>query len=109
MERRDPSSVISDWGGRNKDPACARAVDWFVSLYGAEAGNLALKFLCLGGLFIGGGIAPHLAEKMKKGPFLASFSNKGRFKSLLESIPIRIVMNDNAALLGAAYYADAML
>jgi glucokinase len=81
-------------------------MDWFLSLYGAEAGNLALKFLSLGGLFIGGGIAPHLIDKFKSGSFLPSFVDKGRFKSLLESIPIWIVLNDDAALLGAAYYAE---
>jgi len=97
----DPSAVIS----QSQDPACTRAMDWFLSLYGAEAGNLALKFLSLGGLFIGGGIAPHLIDKFKSGSFLPSFVDKGRFKSLLESIPIWIVLNDDAALLGAAYYA----
>lgn len=105
MAQKDPSAVISEWGNQGKDPACVHAVDWFISLYGAEAGNLALKFLSLGGLYIGGGIAPHLAEKMKKGSFLSSFTDKGRFKDLLASIPIWIVLNDNCALLGAAYHA----
>lgn len=102
MEKRDPAKVISDWGSRGLDPACSTALDWFVSIYGAEAGNLALKFLSLGGLYIGGGIAPHILEKLKKGPFLSSFADKGRFRSLLESIPIWVVLNDDAALLGAA-------
>ncbi|HSX10362.1 MAG TPA: glucokinase [Chlamydiales bacterium] len=106
MEKRDPSKVISDWGSRGKDGACVRAVDWFVSMYGAEAGNLALKFLSLGGFYVGGGIAPHIVEKMKQGTFLSSFADKGRFHQLLLSIPIWIVLNDNAALLGAAFYAD---
>ncbi len=106
MEKKDPSKVISEWGMKNKDRACVRALDWFISLYGAEAGNIALKFLSLGGLYVGGGIAPHLVEKMKKGTFHASFVNKGRFKPLLDSIPIWIILNDNAALLGAAFYAE---
>lgn len=107
METRDPSKVISDWGSKGKDSACVHAVDWFVSLYGAESGNLALKFLSLGGFFVGGGIAPHLVEKMKSGgAFLSAFADKGRFQELLLSIPIWIVLNDNAALQGAAAYAE---
>lgn len=105
MEKGDPARVVSEWGRQNKDRACSAAVDWFISLYGAEAGNLALKFLALGGFYIGGGIAPHLIERMK-GAFVSAFVDKGRFKKLLESIPIWVVLNDNAALLGAAAYAE---
>jgi glucokinase len=104
MKLKDPSFVISDWGLKGKDPACVRALDWFLSLYGAEAGNLALKFLALGGLYIGGGIAPIMKEKFKSGPFLSSFLDKGRFRPLLESIPIWLILNDDTALLGAAVY-----
>lgn len=109
MEKKDPARVISEWGSRDKDSACVHALDWFISLYGAEAGNMALKFLSLGGLYLGGGIAPHLKEKMKQGAFLSSFTDKGRFHDLLSSIPIWVVMNDHAALLGAAYYAEKNL
>lgn len=103
---RDPARVISEWGSQEKDPACVRAVEWFISLYGAEAGNMALKFFAVGGFYLGGGIAPHLSKKIKQGVFHASFVDKGRFRELLESIPIWIVMNDDAALLGAASYLD---
>lgn len=108
MSKRDPSFVISEWALKGKNSACVRALDWFISLYGAEAGNLALKFLSLGGLFIGGGIAPAIKEKLKNGPFLASFLDKGRFKSLLESIPIWVVLNEETALLGAAAYGEKL-
>ncbi len=108
MGQKDPSRVISEWGRQGKDPACSRALDWFLSLYGAEAGNLALKFLSLGGLFIGGGIAPHLVENLKKGSFLSAFVDKGRFANLLKSIPVWVVLNDNTALLGAAHFAAGM-
>ena len=108
MEKKDPSAVVSEWGKKNQDSACIHALDWFISLYGAEAGNLALKHLSLGGVFVGGGIAPHLVEKMKGGAFLSSFVDKGRFQKLLESIPVRIVLNDRAALLGAAYFAEQL-
>ncbi len=106
MAKRDRSRVISEWGSSGRDGACTRALEWFLSLYGAEAGNMALKFLALGGFYVGGGIAPHLVQQMKRGAFHASFVDKGRFKELLESIPIWIVLNDNAALLGAAYFAE---
>lgn len=108
MKKKDPSFVISEWALAEKDSACIRALDWFVSLYGAEAGNLALKFLSLGGLYIGGGIAPAIKEKLKNGPFLSSFVDKGRFKSLLESIPIWVILNDETALLGAAAYGEKL-
>lgn len=105
LKKDDPPKVISEWAMKHRDPACLRAVDWFLSLYGAESGNLALKMFSLGGFYIGGGIAPHLAERMKTGSFLPSFMNKGRFKDLLESIPVYVILNDDASLLGAAYFA----
>lgn len=106
MEKGDPSRVISEWGRENRDEACMKALDWFLSLYGAEAGNMALKFFAIGGFYIGGGIAPNLVEAFKRGSFRSSFVDKGRFRELLESIPIWIVLNDHAALLGAASYAE---
>ncbi len=106
MSKKDPAKVISDWGKKNADKACVHALNWFISLYGAEAGNMALKFLSLGGFYVGGGIAPQMIEKIQAGDFLSSFFDKGRFKELLQSIPIWIVLNDNAALLGAAKYAE---
>ncbi|MBX7067014.1 MAG: glucokinase [Parachlamydiales bacterium] len=108
MGKGDPARVVSEWGTQNQDKACVHALEWFISLYGAEAGNMALKFLALGGFYIGGGIAPHLVDKMKNGAFHSSFTDKGRFKELLASIPIWVVMNDNAALLGAAYFAEKL-
>ena len=106
MSHTDPSTVVSKWGAKKLDPACARALDWFLSLYGSEAGNLALKLLPFGGLYIGGGIAPHLIESFQRGDFLHAFRDKGRFDGLLETIPIWIIMNDHAALLGAGVYAE---
>jgi glucokinase len=108
MEKKAPPLVISEYAVKHKDPACVRAIDLFLSLYGAESGNLALKVLSLGGFYIGGGIAPHLIDQMKTGSFLPSFMNKGRFKSLLETIPIYVVLNDDASLLGCAFYAGRM-
>jgi glucokinase len=105
MEKRDPPAVISEFGKKRQDRACVQTLDWFLSLYGAEAGNAALKFLALGGVYIGGGIAPVLVEQMKQSEFMASFLDKGRFKGLLETIPVHIVLNDETALLGTAVYA----
>jgi glucokinase len=104
MQKKEVAKVISEWGLHDLDEGCVKALDLFLSIYGAEAGNLALKFLPLGGLFIGGGIAPHVLEKLREGPFLSSYLAKGRFQSLLESIPIRVILNDDTALLGAAAY-----
>lgn len=90
-------------------PACVKTLDWFISFYGAEAGNLALKFLSLGGLYIGGGIAPKIIERMKDSIFVKSFTNKGRFSDLLSSIPVKVVLNPLTALFGSAYYAKNRL
>ncbi|MBC7796819.1 MAG: glucokinase [Pyrinomonadaceae bacterium] len=84
---------------------CGQTLDIFVSLYGAEAGNLALKMLATNGVFVGGGIAPKILPKLKQGVFLESFSAKGRFRELLEKTPLKVVLNDKAALFGAAHYA----
>lgn len=81
----------------------------FVSLYGAEAGNLALKIMATGGMYIGGGIAPKILKWMNDGDFLDSFSAKGRFTSILERIPVKIILDSNAALFGAARYAQVNL
>lgn len=108
LAERDPSRVISEWGHEGKDRACVRALDWFLSLYGAEAGNMALKFLALGGVYVGGGIAPHLAQAMKGGRFHTSFTDKGRFKDLLSTIPIWVILKDETALLGAANYVEGI-
>ena len=67
MEKKDPAIVISEWGGKGKDLACREALDRFVSAYGAEAGNVALKFMSMGGLYIGGGIGPRILEQLKHG------------------------------------------
>jgi len=104
FETADPPTVISEHGLARTDAACTRALDWFVSLYGREAGNLALKMLSVGGLYVGGGIAPHIVDRLKHGLFVEAFVRKGRFRELMESIPVYVVLNDNTALLGAANF-----
>lgn len=105
FETTAPPKVITEMGIKNACPACARALLWFVSIYGAEAANLALKIFAVGGVFIGGGIAPKILNALKEGDFMKRFINKGRFTSLLLGIPVKVVLNENTALLGAATYA----
>jgi len=105
MRGADPAAVISQAALEETDPLCVQTLDLFVSLYGAEAGNLALKMMATGGVYVGGGIAPKIAQKMKGAAFLDGFYAKGRMRPLLESMPVRIILNERTALLGAARYA----
>jgi len=102
MRQGDPSAVISEMALEGKDGLCIQALDVFVSIYGAEAGNLALKVMATGGVFIGGGIAPKILPKLREPLFLEAFGGKGRMKPLLLAMPVRIILNDKTALLGAA-------
>jgi glucokinase len=88
-------------------PGCMEALDVFISAYGAEAGNLALRSLATGGVFVGGGIAPKILPALKDGRFLHAFQEKGAFKDLVSRIPVRVILNSDAALLGAAVAATA--
>lgn len=98
----DPSLVVSQAGRAGRYPICAQALDMFVTFYGAEAGNLALKVMSTAGVYIGGGIAPKILDKIKSPLFLEAFLGKGRMRALLDLMPIRVIMNDKTALLGAA-------
>lgn len=102
MRGDDPPAVITQVALQGKSALCVQALDLFVSLYGAEAGNLALKVLATGGLFVGGGIAPKIIRKLKESTFMAAFTAKGRMKPLLDAMPVRVILNDKTALLGAA-------
>ena len=104
--REDPAAVVSRCALDDADPVCVQALELFVSLYGAEAGNVALRMLATGGVFLGGGIAPKLLPRFTRdGLFLSSFLDKGRMRPLLEDIPVLVVLNDRAALWGAAHCA----
>jgi glucokinase len=106
-EVHDPNSVITEMALTAKSEICEKALDMFVSAYGAEAGNLALKVLSVGGLYVGGGIAPRIIEKLKDGTFMRAFTDKGRLSQLLIHMPVRIILEPRAAQLGAAAYAEA--
>jgi glucokinase len=107
MAAEDPNAVITELALAAKSEICEKAMDMFVSAYGAEAGNLALKVLSVGGLYVGGGIAPRILEKLKDGAFMKAFTDKGRLSQLLVNMPVRIILESRAALLGAAAYAEA--
>jgi glucokinase len=101
----DPAPVISQLAMEGRSPLCSHALELFVSLYGAEAGNLALKIMATGGVFLGGGIAPRIASKLKEPDFMNAFSAKGRMRPLLQDMPVRVIMNPKTALFGAARHA----
>ena len=101
----DAAAAISSAGLTGADPVCAQALDLMVSIYGAEAGNLALRLLATGGIYIGGGIAPHILPKLRQRSFLDSLTAKGRFRTMLEQIPVHVILNERAGLLGAARIA----
>ncbi len=98
----DPAPAVTAAGLSGRDAVAERTVERFVSIYGGEAGNLALKVLATGGLFVGGGIAPKILPRMLDGTFFGGFCDKGRLAPLLAKIPVRVVTNDRCALLGAA-------
>jgi glucokinase len=79
----------------------------FAAAYGAETGNIALKALATGGMYLGGGIAPKILKTLQNGDFMQAFLDKGRLSGLLQAIPVRIILDDSCALLGAAAYAES--
>jgi glucokinase len=107
MNEGDPSAAISHAGMEGTDMACVDVVKTFASLYGAEAGNLALKVLATGGVYVGGGIAPKILPMIKQ-YFIESFTAKGRYSNLMKQIPVYVVLNEKTALAGAAHYALVM-
>jgi glucokinase len=101
----DPAPLITNSGLNGSCPACVETLDLWTSIYGAEAGNLALKVLALGGVYVAGGIALKILPKMKDGAFFNSFKDKGHFSKMLSDVPVSIVLNESAPLIGAAYEA----
>nr|MBI3612953.1 glucokinase [Nitrospirota bacterium] len=105
LKAEDPAAVIAEVGLGGQSEICKQALDLFASTYGSEAANLALKALALNGIYLGGGMAPKLLKKLADGSFLRTFTAKGRYKRLLSSIPVHVIMNQKTALLGAASVA----
>lgn len=109
MKNADPARIISEEAIKGTAKCCQAALHIFVSILGAAAGNLALTGMTTGGVYIGGGIPPKILPKLQETAFLSSFTDKGRFKGLLEKIPVCVILNDKAALLGAALRAFQMV
>ncbi|MGN6719630.1 MAG: glucokinase [Candidatus Binatia bacterium] len=101
----DPAAVIATAALAKESEICCAALDLFVSIYGAEAGNMALRFKSVRGLYVGGGIAPKILDKLKDGTFMRSFIDKGRYTEFLAAMSVQVVLNPQAGLRGAAYYA----
>lgn len=100
----DPAAAIAEAALSERDALCDMALDLFVHLYGVEAGNHALKIMATGGVYVGGGIAPKILPKLRKGRFMEAFTSKGRMAPLLAEIPVRVILDDRAALYGPAVY-----
>ncbi len=109
LQTEDAAAVVGEAGVTGSCRTCAEAVDMFVSLYGAQAGNLALTVMSVGGVYIGGGIVTKLLPKITAGGFMRSFTDKGRFSQLLRDMPVRIILNSKTAQVGAAHAARALV
>ncbi len=103
----DANAVITSAAVAGKSALCEKTLDMFVSAYGAAAGNFGLTASSMGGLFIGGGIAPRILEKLADGPFMQAFTDKGRLSRVLMEMPVHVIVDSNAAMMGAAAYAEA--
>lgn len=101
----DRAAAITRAGLEGKCPLCIQTLDLLVTYYGMEAGNLGLKLFATGGVYVGGGVAPKILPKLRDGTFLKAFIGQGRMKNLLASMPVRVILNDKTALIGAARYA----
>ncbi len=108
MRAGDAAAAISEFALNHRDPLASAALDLFISVYGAEAGNLALKILARGGVYVAGGIAPKIIERLKDGDFMRAFLAKGRFAELLATLPVIVVLNPQVGLLGAQQVASRL-
>lgn len=107
LEAADPSALISDHAIQQKAPICTRTLEIFVGVYGAEAGNVALRFLATRGVYLSGGIVARILPRLNTPAFLEAFLDKGRMRKLLVNVPVKAITNDSIGLLGAAQYASA--
>ena len=103
----DPNAVIGQCAEDGSSSLCFETMKIFTGAYGAEAGNIALQVLATGGMYLGGGIAPKILKTLKNGTFTQAFMDKGRLSPMVESVPVRVILDDTCALLGAAAYAEA--
>ena len=107
MAAEDPNAVIGQAAENGSSELCYETMQMFTAAFGAEAGNVALKVLAMGGIYLGGGIAPKILKTLGGGTFTEAFLDKGRMTPILAAIPVRVILDDTCALLGAAAYAEA--
>jgi glucokinase len=105
LQEEDPAAAISHAALQGTPSLCVQALDQFAAIYGAEAGNLALKVMATGGVYVGGGIAPKICPKLADGTFMAAFRDKGRMGFLMDLMPVRVILKETTALNGAGYCA----
>jgi len=105
MQNKGVAPTVSRVALEQRDPLCVEALDLFVRLYAREAGNHALKIMAGGGVYLGGGIAPQILTRLQQPDFIETFFDKGRMRPLMEAMPVKVILNDKAALLGAARFA----
>jgi glucokinase len=105
----DPSAVVAQHALTQSDPLCVQALDLFAASYGAEAGNLALKSLPYGGLYLAGGVGAKILPKLQSGTFIENFLDKGRMRAVLETLPVSLIANSKVGLMGAALYAQMLI
>jgi glucokinase len=108
-ENGDTAAELTASALAGQCPTCIEALDMFVAAYGAEAGNLALRSMTTGGLYVGGGIAPKILPALQKGPFMQAFLAKPPMDDLLARIPVKIILNPSAALVGASVKAASLI
>jgi glucokinase len=108
MAEEDPAGVVAEHGLEGSDPLCAQALEILVSAYGSHAGDVALVLRAEGGVFLAGGVPPRILPKLQDGTFLEAFLDKGRLTPLLERVPVQVVVNPRAALVGAADLARGL-
>lgn len=104
LSQDDPSKVISNNALNQRSELCVEALNLFITILGAEVGNCALKFMATGGVYLGGGIPPKILLRLKDPLFFTGFFNKGRMRGLLETLPIRVILDEQASLKGAFHY-----
>ncbi|MES9991535.1 MAG: glucokinase [Candidatus Thiodiazotropha sp.] len=109
MERIGRAPAISEAAIRTTDPLCREALEIFTRLYAREAGNHALKIMATGGVYLGGGIAPKILPMLREDIFIQAFLAKGPMRKIMEAMPVKVILNDKTALMGAANYAVTLL
>ena len=108
IEHGDPGAAVGRAGLEERDPACAHALELFAAIYGAEAGNLALQCVAVGGVFIGGGVAPKILPALQSGRFMEAFTDKGRFSGMLKGLEVSVALDPRTPLRGAARIASQL-